>query len=84
VKQLFVDTSAVVALAFEGPGHERVRELLSSVPDLFARGYTRGADAWHLATALFLVQRPEDLPFLTFDRRQQAVARALGYPVPEV
>jgi hypothetical protein len=36
VTRLFVDTSAVVALAFEEPDHERVGELMSSVPDLFA------------------------------------------------
>jgi predicted nucleic acid-binding protein len=128
VTRLFVDTSVAVAIAFEEPGHERVRELMSSVPDLFAaplleaefraalaregveegtsllsafrwvlpdraltpeldrvfaRGYTRGADAWHLATALFLVQRPGDLPFLTFDRRQRGAARALGFHTPE-
>jgi predicted nucleic acid-binding protein len=127
VRGLFIDTSAVVALAFGEPGHERVRELLMTAPDVFAAplleaefraalaregapqetallgalrwvmpdralseelsrvfaaGRPRGADAWHLATALFLVTDPADLPFLTLDSRQRAVAEALGFPEP--
>lgn len=124
--RLFVDTSALVALAFGEPHHERVIELLTAGPELFAAplleaefraalvreeverglhmldafrwvlpdralgpelgrvfaaGYARGADAWHLATALFLVERPGDLPFLTLDGRQRDLAEALGFAV---
>lgn len=124
---LFLDTSALVALAFEEPEHDAVGKLLTSGSDLFAaplleaefraalareqvegglelldafrwvlpdrtlspeldrvysRGYLRGADAWHLATALFLVERPADVPFLTLDQRQREAAEALGFPVP--
>lgn len=126
MKRLFVDTSAVVALGFGEPGHERVRDLMSAARDLFASplleaefraalareevaqetklieplrwvlpdrplsrelervfaaGRARGADAWHLATALFLVSDPGELPFLTLDQRQRAVAEALGFPI---
>jgi predicted nucleic acid-binding protein len=129
VTGIFVDTSALVALAFEEPGHDELSRLLGSdselfaaplleaefravlareqiedglglldafrwvLPDrtlsseldrVFASGYVRGADAWHLATALFLVERPEDLPFLTLDQRQRSAAEALGFPVPLV
>lgn len=127
MKRLFVDTSAVVSLAFGEAGHERVRDLMSEAGDLFASplleaefraalaredvgqdtsllevirwvlpdrplspeldrvfatGRARGADAWHLATALFLVPDPEELPFLTLDHRQRAVAEGLGFPTP--
>jgi predicted nucleic acid-binding protein len=127
VTRLFVDTSALVALAFQEPGYRWVGECLNSASDLFASplleaefravlqreeaenglelleafrwvlpdralsaeldrvfaaGYARGADAWHLATALFLGERPGDLPFLTLDQRQQEVAGALGFAIP--
>ena len=127
MSRLFVDTSALVALAFQEPGHEWLTEQLASARDLFATplleaefraalareeveqglevlksfrwvlpnrplsaeldrvfsaGHARGADAWHLATALFLTEKPEDLPFVTLDQRQQEVARAVGFPTP--
>ena len=43
-------------------------------------GALRGADAWHLACALYLSPDPSELPFLTLDRRQAAIARKLGFP----
>lgn len=46
---------------------------------VFAAGYVRGADAWHLATALSLAPDPSELTFLTLDDRQRAVAEALGF-----
>lgn len=36
MSRLFVDTSVLVALAFDEPGHERVAEVLESADDLFA------------------------------------------------
>jgi len=47
---------------------------------VFAAGQVRGADAWHLATALWLTRHPAELPFLTLDARQREVASALGFP----
>jgi hypothetical protein len=46
---------------------------------VFAGGYLKGADAWHLACALYLAEEPAKLAFLTLDRRQRAVARRLGF-----
>jgi predicted nucleic acid-binding protein len=127
VSRVFVDTSALVALAFREAGHRWLAEHLTSAGDRFAAplleaefraalqreevegglelleafrwvlpdrplgpeldrvfgaGYARGADAWHLASALFLVESPGDLPFLTLDRRQRDIARSLGFPTP--
>lgn len=42
-------------------------------------GYVRGADLWHLATALYLVDDPRDLSFVSLDRRQVEVAGLLGF-----
>ena len=42
-------------------------------------GYVRGADLWHLACALYLVEDPSEISFLTLDRRQDEVARQLGF-----
>ena len=44
-------------------------------------GYLRGADLWHVATALYLAEDSGDLTFLTLDQRQQDVAGSLGFPV---
>ena len=41
----------------------------------------RGCDAVHLASALHLHQRFEDLRFLAFDNRLVNAARAAGIPV---
>ncbi|MCE2441205.1 MAG: PIN domain-containing protein [Candidatus Latescibacteria bacterium] len=42
-------------------------------------GYLRGADLWHIATALYAAPNPGELLFLTLDDRQGAVAAALGF-----
>ena len=47
-------------------------------------GALRGADAWHLACALYLSPDPREMEFLTLDRRQAAVARALGFPLGDL
>ncbi len=44
-------------------------------------GYVRGADCWHLATALYLAEDPQKMSFVTVDERQRAVTRALGFQV---
>jgi predicted nucleic acid-binding protein len=54
-------------------GHELAR--------VMASGYTRGADAWHLACALFLDPSASELVFATLDGRQRAVAKALGFRI---
>ena len=44
-------------------------------------GYLRGADLWHLATALYVSPSPGALLFLTRDIRQSEVSRSLGFPL---
>lgn len=55
------------------------RPLSAELERVFTAGYVRGADAWHLATALYLAPDPSELTFLTLDDRQRAVATALGF-----
>jgi len=54
------------------PLHEEIARVLTA-------GYVRGADCWHLASALYLAEEPAAISFLTLDERQAAVARALGF-----
>ena len=45
-----------------------------------AAGYLRGADLWHVATALYAFpEQVGETTFLTLDLRQQVVAAALGF-----
>lgn len=44
-------------------------------------GYLRGADCWHLATALSVTDQPAEMEFLTLDVRQREFARMLGFRV---
>ena len=55
------------------------RPLHAEIERVLAAGYVRGADCWHLATALYLVEDPAAISFLTLDDRQAAVAKALGF-----
>ncbi len=79
------------ALAREGVGDE-VGSLLSWVTWIYpnrpltgefdrilAAGYLRGADLWHLATALFLAPGGKGLAFLTLDVQQKALAAHVGF-----
>ncbi len=126
MKAAYVDTSCLVAIAFDEPEREEVASrlrghdvLLSSnlleaefratsvreavevdealfswmkwvLPDrplsveiirVLQTGYVRGADLWHLATAIYVTPEPSDLTFLTLDRRQEEVAEGLGFKV---
>lgn len=55
------------------------RTLEAELGRVIDHGPVRGADAWHLAVALFFAEEPETLTFLTLDQRQRNVARALGF-----
>ena len=69
---------------------EAVREVLASVafvemaPTVLARAVEpfpvegRTLDAMHLATALFLAERRQDVVVATYDERMRAAARAVG------
>ena len=58
------------------------RTLSAELGRVFEAGHVRGPDAWHVATALFLLPTSSELPFLTLDQRQRAIAQTLGFPTP--
>lgn len=55
------------------------RSLRRELERVFVPGYLKGADAHHLATALFLAQDFEGLTFCSLDKRQNQIAKALGF-----
>jgi predicted nucleic acid-binding protein len=55
------------------------RPLTAEIEAVLDAGQLRGADAWHLACALYLSPEPRELEFLTLDSRQAAVAVRLGF-----
>ena len=57
------------------------RPLTNEIARVLAAGRVRGADCWHLATALFLDAGPSSMAFLTLDETQRKVARELGFAV---
>ena len=60
------------------------RPLASEFAAVLETGPLRGADLWHVATALYVFPEPSALSFATLDARQGAVAEALGFAVPRV
>ncbi len=57
------------------------RRLSSEISTVLGAGCVRGADLWHLATALYAAGAPGDLAFMTCDDRQGRIAAALGFHV---
>ncbi|MBI4238285.1 MAG: PIN domain-containing protein [Deltaproteobacteria bacterium] len=57
------------------------RSLRPEYSEIFACGYCRGADACHLATALYLDPDRSELVFLTNDQPQRRLAVRLGLAV---
>lgn len=57
------------------------RTLSEELAIVFEAGHVRGADSWHLATALYLSPDASQLTFLTLDLAQRKVAKALGFQV---
>jgi predicted nucleic acid-binding protein len=57
------------------------RPLSVEIIRVLQTGYVRGADLWHLATAIYVTPEPSHLTFLTLDRRQEEVALGLGFKV---
>ena len=123
----YVDSSAIVGIAFQDPGWSVVERRLAEFSDLrssnlleaevraayarmerefdvrilsgirwilpdrpltqelrsaMAAGYLKGADLWHVATALYVAPKPSEISFVTLDGRQETVAVALGFHVP--
>ncbi len=58
------------------------RPLTPEFDRVLAHGYVRGADLWHLACAIYLAGKPEQIAFLTLDKRQRHIASAVGFKVP--
>lgn len=69
------DPSLIAPLHVVIPG----RSLDAEISRVLDAGYVRGADCWHLATALYLAPDPSELTFITLDARQREVAVALGF-----
>lgn len=59
------------------------RTLAPEFAQALEAGYTRGADLWHLAAALYVSEGSRDLWFLTLDHRQRETARLLGFRIEE-
>ncbi|HCU25137.1 MAG TPA: hypothetical protein DF383_08970, partial [Deltaproteobacteria bacterium] len=55
------------------------RSLVPEYQKIFSHGYCRGADAFHLATALYLEPEAKNLVFLTADKTQGKIAASLGF-----
>ncbi|MEP6621100.1 MAG: PIN domain-containing protein [bacterium] len=55
------------------------RLLSAEIARVLQAGYVRGADCWHLATALYLAPNPAEITFLTLDLPQRKIASALGF-----
>jgi predicted nucleic acid-binding protein len=60
------------------------RPLSQEITRVLQGGYLRGADAWHLACALFLDPNAAELSLVTLDVAQRAVARKLGFVAPDL
>ena len=55
------------------------RSLAPELAAVLVAGYLRGADLWHVASALYVAGAPDDMWFVTLDERQRSVAAALGF-----
>lgn len=55
--------------------------LSEEIGSVLEKGYVRGADLWHLATALMLSPIASEIRFLTLDKRQRETAARLGFVV---
>jgi len=80
--------SALLREKVEGDGEELLswmtwvypnRPLTPEFARIVAAGCLKGADLWHLASALFLAPDPKELTFLTLDARQGEIAGRIGF-----
>ena len=55
------------------------RPLTSELKAALSAGYLRGADLWHVATALYVSPDPQSLIFATLDARQGRITSSLGF-----
>ena len=78
-ENLVFQESTIAGIEWILPDRTLAREYVTALE----AGYLRGADLWHVATALYVTPQAGSLWFVTLDARQGAVAEALGFPVPE-
>ena len=58
------------------------RPLTQELNSVLAAGYLRGADLWHVATAIYAVKISTlEMSFITLDNRQRYVANTVGFDV---
>lgn len=57
------------------------RSLAPEITAVLEAGYLRGADLWHVASALYVARDPGEMWFVTLDERQRRVAEAAGFKV---
>lgn len=57
------------------------RPLEPEITAILRTGYLRGADLWHVASALYIAQEPKEMWFMTLDEQQRSVAEAVGFKV---
>ena len=55
------------------------RPLTSEIERVLSVGWIRGADLWHLATALYVAEDASEMTFVTLDTAQRAQAERLGF-----
>lgn len=55
------------------------RPLTPEMETVLKAGNLRGADLWHVASALYAAPEPGAIAFLTLDRQQAGVATSLGF-----
>ena len=55
------------------------RPLAPELATVLGSGHLRGADLWHVASALYAAGDPGLMSFVTLDERQRAVAGMLGF-----
>lgn len=65
-------SSAIEFVVVDRPLSAEIRRVLDA-------GYLRGAECWHLATALYVAPDPAELTFLTLDEVQRKVAKTLRF-----
>lgn len=58
------------------------RRLTPEIQRVLTVRHLRGADLWHVASALYLAEVPADVAFLTLDQPQREAAAALGFATP--
>ena len=129
MKTAYIDTSCLLTVSFEEPGHGEVLADLEGYEELFSSnlleaelrattrreginlpriealnrliwlwpdrpltkefkrvlssGNLKGADLWHLASALFLRDQVGSLDFLSLDEKQLRLAKDLDFGGPE-